>query len=140
MEDLDIRYLAGFVDGEGCINLHMDRSHPVIRLMIGNTNLEVLERIQKQYGGGSICKHNKPKNSNWKQVYRWVLVGKSATDLIQRLAPYLIIKKYQAQLVEQFVKDMPGERIKWDENVIAMYTKLFHAFNERGPNGKDDKV
>lgn len=133
---IDIRYLAGFVDGEGCISISSRQTGvPYIRLRIANTNLEVVKKIQKQYGG-SFYKVKKRKGS--KQVYSWEVSTNLAINLIRQLEPYLIVKRYQAQLVEQFVIDMPGHGNKWDINTIEMYIKLFRSFNERGDDGETD--
>ena len=75
-ENCDLYYLAGFIDGEGCIRLH---KHPTkdgfnynLDVRIANTNLEVLQEIQKIFGGKiNIHKHNTIiRNKNMQQTFQ----------------------------------------------------------------------
>ena len=55
-KELDIRYLAGFVDGEGCIDITRTKNglagnnyRYLPYLAINNTNYEILQRIKMMY-------------------------------------------------------------------------------------------
>jgi intein-encoded DNA endonuclease-like protein len=44
-------YAAGFFDGEGCVNCSSSRNNSFIRILVVNTNLEILQRFQAVWGG-----------------------------------------------------------------------------------------
>ncbi len=48
---ISAEYAAGFMDGEGCINVSSCRNSTYIRVLIVNTNREVLEMFQQRWGG-----------------------------------------------------------------------------------------
>lgn len=98
---MDIRYLAGLVDGEGHITMfsstngrgeHHQRA--LIRIVQHEKNQgEQLFDIIKAKYGGTIC--YKAKYG----MYEWSIYGKQATQLASKLLPYLIVKAYQAQRI-----------------------------------------
>jgi hypothetical protein len=92
-------YLSGVVDGEGCIYIarHINKPNDAlryrIRLQITNTKKELLEWIQERCGGWI---YEKEQIGDWKTSYDWVIADGRAVKLLQKLLPYLIIKKEQA--------------------------------------------
>jgi hypothetical protein len=99
---MDIRYLAGFVDGEGSIGIAKvgpaGGKGYAIRLQIVNTNLSVLREIRREYGGHIT--RRKPENVTRHRVtWRLGIGGNMLLRLLQRLRPHLIIKKKQCELV-----------------------------------------
>lgn len=97
----DYHYLAGLVDGEGCIQLSPSNKgkyrkyYP--RLSVTNTHLPVLEMLVATYGGAI----HGPKFSRQatKPCYDWRITGDKAREVLTKLEPLLIIKKEKAQLV-----------------------------------------
>jgi hypothetical protein len=98
-------YLAGFVDGEGCIGVNRrkrniwDTYDPY--LSITNTDLSVLEYIKKNTMVGSIRENMsiRPGRFGRKRVYGYWLSNRNARMVIKAIYPYLIVKKEQAKLV-----------------------------------------
>lgn len=104
-------YMAGILDGEGCIRIvhdtvnNIDRSYDRYRLFIAvsNTNKNVLEWAADRYGG-SVCIHNKfSKVKNEKTCFGWSCQGKHAYNILQKLYPYLIIKRERCQVAFFFM-------------------------------------
>jgi len=103
MNKKDIIWLAGFFDGEGCINITKFRQYICPRIMVSNTNKKVLEFIQENYGG-DIRENstNKKNHPNWKSGYTYRLQHTKAVKFIKDIFPYLKVKKEQAKLLLQF--------------------------------------
>lgn len=94
---ISAEYLAGFLDGEGCIGIYGKPLRVVVTLV--QAELDILLRIQTQYGGKiKTRKRSSPKHN---QVWALVWNASSAVDLLEKLFPYLIVKRPQAQLVLQ---------------------------------------
>ena len=103
----DCIYIAGLLDGEGCIGLNMTKSpkgnqyYP--HISITNTNKEVLDWVKITVGKGSVIK--KPcNNPKYKTSYHWRIYGYLAIQFIKKIYPYLKIKKLQAETIMQYEK------------------------------------
>ena len=85
---IDIRYIAGFFDGEGCItfskimkyNPMMKRRYPctTIRMEATNTDFKI----------GHLIKI-KPRKKGYKKQLRWQLTHRQAEKVIRRLLPHM---------------------------------------------------
>lgn len=112
MNRLELVYLAGFIDGEGCIGLvpvqgygkraHNTTSSMQVRLSATNTNITPLNLCKKCFGG-CITPHHKPERGR-KDCWRWTLPSQKAINAILELRPYLRVKHKQADLIIEFSK------------------------------------
>ena len=103
LTDTELAYIAGIIDGEGCIlisrSVTIDEHYEIevvnynLRLHIVNTNLDVIEWLKNKLEEGVVSKR-KPKNCL--QQYTYHLSGDRVALLCEKLLPYLIIKKEQA--------------------------------------------
>ena len=102
-------YIAGLFDGEGCVSIikddrtgqgnHKSPSYSLI-LIISNNNKEVLEWLNKKTGIGNLAKR---KNQ---RLYDWKLSRKGTEIFLNKIYPYLIIKREQAELAIEFCNHM----------------------------------
>lgn len=114
----DWAYLAGFIDGEGCLtiarvrvgkNINKLAFHRNIR--VGQCSRPVLDWIVSRFGG-TVYKHQKPYDrKNW--YYYWALTGskKKYEQFLLGILPYLKVKKLQAKIMLEFV------RLPWGPDV-----------------------
>ncbi len=126
-------YAAGFMDGEGCINVSQCRKSLHIRIMIVNTNKNVLLLFKERWGGD--IKQNKRQKSNWKQSYTWRVSHKSCFNFLSDISPFLIVKKKQAEAAFIFFDNQPGKGKKWTENGLEEANKAIRniaLFNKKG--------
>lgn len=101
--------MAGFFDGEATItannrkifNGKKEAVH--YRLMVSNTNLEVLEYLHQKWGG-NLIRYGKPRSPRHKQVYYLYWGGIKAIPVLEAILPYLRVKKRQAELVLELSK------------------------------------
>ena len=102
LTSLDLAYIAGVVDGDGCVNAQIVRRHDYLLKFQIRVSVTVFQKtirhwfvlhLQKEIGSGTTRK--RPDGMS-----EYVLVGKSSVkQLLQALLPYLRLKKKQAQLV-----------------------------------------
>ena len=52
--ETDKAYLAGIIDGEGCINVTEDKQSTGIRVEVGSTDPRVIDWIYRKTGIGSV--------------------------------------------------------------------------------------
>lgn len=108
-EDVKLAYIAGLIDGEGTISLNKqtEKAHPQWNpkytpyIGFTNTNLEALELVG-DFLGSNVRHHVGSKDGfkGNKECFRVVKNGKNnVRKLLEKLLPYLVIKKKQAELV-----------------------------------------
>ena len=122
MERDDLLYLAGIVDGEGCVTVTYGTKagHERIRLTISNTDRNLIDWLTSRVGG-HISKTQ--SRGNRKPAYQWEVYGSVAFDLLTLLLPHLKLKKRQAELCLQFHAD---------KSKRAWVTKQIRRMNKRG--------
>ena len=107
-EAILLSYLAGIIDGEGCIRLQTIKNNPRwntqyhAAISIGMTDKKVIQMFADRYGSkiGVECVPNR------KAVYRWKKAGnKIVPPILTELLPYLIVKKPQAELVLKYYNE-----------------------------------
>ncbi len=106
----DVAWIAGFVDGEGCLTITRQRAkgsvlgeyiyyRPV--LVIANNDKPSLDWIQTQLRVGHVAtiRHG---TDRWAPSYQYVVGGFAALKVVRLISPYLRIKCRQAALLLQF--------------------------------------
>lgn len=101
-------YIAGIVDGEGCIAIdkRTDRDYKhgysfMATLRVGNTYKRLIDYLNKVTGLGSI-NFSKKEDIKYKDYWSWRLHTQQASQLIKVILPYLIVKKKQAKIILKF--------------------------------------
>ena len=103
-------YLAGLLDGEGCIMISKTKRKGNknyefwLRVFVSNSHLQGLQEVQKCFGG--LINEVKPDSKRFSQNRCWRVWwnGKSGETLLQLLLPYLVIKKEQAIVALEFAR------------------------------------
>jgi hypothetical protein len=100
---LSSEYVAGFFDGEGCVNLTVKgRARQVaLRVMVVNTEPMILALLHAQYGG-RIPKPRQVGKETWKFFGVLVLTDYAAIRFLEDIAPFVILKKPQIELALEF--------------------------------------
>lgn len=121
MQEKDLAYIAGFIDGEGCIRIGVSKNsrNPSLQVNASNSVIAPLEFIQTLFGGSIyVWEHT---NIKWKTSYRWAIYGRQGAIVLKSILPYLIIKKRQALLGIEYVllsDRMKKARIIYELNVL----------------------
>lgn len=99
---MDIRYVAGIIDGEGTITL----TRPYVKAMfrrpvisVPSTTIELIDALKKEFGGGKTFK--KAYKEAHSDAWVWILKDHQAVMLLKRLAKHLIVpeKIHRATLI-----------------------------------------
>jgi len=109
-------YIAGFMDGEGCISFSKKNTSYNVHINISNTNRNILNWIQKTLKERGIIMKLYPKKKEKatdKQGYRLECFKmEDVKKLLGLLFPYLKGKRKQALLVLEFLIRREKERAK----------------------------
>ena len=107
MKDTDIAYLAGILDGEGCIHIKRNKRKDCpkgVQYQLGVTvrmSNESICQLYQKYFGGRVYQCKKYK-SYYKQLWQWIVTSKQASAFLRIVLPYLIDKKTEAILGLEF--------------------------------------
>ena len=148
MTDLEKAWLAGFVDGEGCIGLQCIKLHNKryygIRIQITQTSPGVLMHVAKITGVNRICK-SKRLGPNQADAWRWDSDMSDSERILVDILPYLIRKREVADLALEFIgfwkKNRPPKKPRGKDQGPIDYSKFeeyktkFHKLNARGKEG-----
>jgi hypothetical protein len=105
MTDIDIGYFAGFLDGEGTINVLIDSNANVtIQVWLVNTCRAPLDRALELFGG--TLKDYPAKKVNCKPMHKWWIIGRNALPFLEAVQPYLLIKREQVRLALEIVRTL----------------------------------
>jgi|SRR5215475_2018909 len=134
---LESAYVAGIIDGEGCVQFSWARTTMFARILVVNTNLDLLMALKEQYGG-DISKLT--RRLGWSQAYQWRLQHSRAVDLLDEVYPFLIVKRLQAETVFAWQACRPGRGGFSDSETLALLSKRMKWLNSKGPKIGSDPV
>lgn len=117
-------YVAGLFDGEGWITVstwhNAKKQYPqwsprYIRhqLMVGiaNTNKPLIDRIHQQFGGDLYINNSaNKKNPNNRLGYTWRKSSLKASEFLELLLPYLVVKREEAILAIELQKHITDNK------------------------------
>lgn len=116
---IGIAYLAGFFDGEGCIEIQKWVSKDLIlnpyytlRISATQVNPEPLYKLQETFKGVVHCRDARPLK-NQRTVYKWRCKSVQAAHALQCMLPYLIVKSDEAKLALEFQNPINSKRTGW---------------------------
>lgn len=99
-----LAYLAGMIDGEGCITITRKRDTKGMRfgycfrpfLHVASTHKTVLQRLCRWTGNlGKVGKYDDAR-PNRKARYQWTVWSNQGAQIVRSVLPFLIIKRKQA--------------------------------------------
>ena len=145
LSEVDKSYIAGFINGEGCISItkRTDKEYLcghsfISNLRVVNTNLSILEWLKNKTGVGVILKSNiiLPR---CKDRYEWKVATLQAVNVCRTILPFLKIKNRQVEILIEFQKlkdenkqngtrGVPPER--WQKQEILR--NEIHLLNKKG--------
>ena len=98
-------WVAGIIDGEGCIRIKKPvGKHPGgLLLSVRMTHLATITRLREITGVGPVIML-KRRTSNLKMVYDWTAKSQEAAAVLRCCFPVLVTKKAQAKLALQYAE------------------------------------
>lgn len=145
MKKTDYAYLAGIIDGEGCIRLQKAKSKGgsisyTPSVSVGMT-VDYIPKLFHFAFGGSFSTRVYKDRPQWKHPHRWFATGEVAYACLTAIYPYLVIKKPQAHAAIQLYKS--HTRYKQlrplDKELQALSANRIKPLNQRGTGDKEDR-
>lgn len=138
---MNVAYVAGLVDGEGCIGFTKSRSNLIPRVMITNTNKDLMDLLKENFGGHILSV--KKVNDTWKRAYHWCICNKKAIDFLEKIEKHLILKINQALCLYAYECIRPGKGKSWTQEAIEARDLLksqVHWLNKKGVHSDQEPI
>lgn len=126
MTPAEMGWVAGILDGEGCIGLYRNSVRGVpknhaLRVSVGNCDGRIIERLQ-ELCGGRVRVAKRQANPRWRTQILWDVSGYEALKLLEIMEPFLIGKAAEARLALQVVmvgrhRRRTPEQVQFNENL-----------------------
>jgi hypothetical protein len=131
-------YLAGLLDGEAYFGLIPRRGmengyerkgyYPAVKMAFKNQDAEILLELHKLHGGFI---HQRKAYGTTQPSTQWEVKGKKALkDFLPKVIPYMILKKRQAELLQEFCEMPYNYRRKLDQTNWNRTLVIFEELRE----------
>jgi hypothetical protein len=121
MKRLSWKYMAGLIDGEGCIDMQANvhkrdgvyYCRPRLRVTLsGESGKEMIDLMLANFGGTHDCRERTFSNPNWLPAYAWCLTAKThLRAFLQNIVNHLILKKEQARFAIWWIDNVGGKQV-----------------------------
>ena len=146
MKQVSWKYLAGLIDGEGCIDLATIKVNeqfyvqPRLRIGMADNAAFLLEMNQLNFGGQ--LEHRESKQTNHQDSTCWTVRGyKLFCPLVRNVVNHLILKREQARLCLWMETNIKGKRLTQEAlNVIREELKLMKRDPHRLSEKAQDRI
>ena len=137
---LDLAYLAGFFDGDGCVSLSCQKDKTKVRKMgyqvqvslTQNSPCAILDELRTEFGG-KVYSNGKRCNA-----LSWRCPAKSHVRFLTSILPYLRIKRTAAKIAIEYQRRVdknptyrPLTDEEWDART-ALWERMQDTFDKRG--------
>lgn len=135
-ENEKLAYLAGLVDGEGCITIvkckekrtkQGFRFFPLV--VITNSSKDLIENVRDIIGFGRI--YFRKESSRWRKLYQLKIQDmKNIIGFLEGILPFLILKKEQAEILINFCRSRinlyrgRGRKAPYTEEEFSWYEQV----------------
>ena len=141
LTDVQAAWVAGLIDGEGTIGVWREARSKnrsgyryKVGVQIANTNMELLNTFANVVRGGVTIGDMRRKNPMHKICYKVVVNARFVKPLLECVAPFLVIKKRQAELALEFrrIIDSAPARTEQEHEIFEQLWLECKALNKRG--------
>jgi hypothetical protein len=116
MKRLSWKYLAGLVDGEGCIDVVVNKRNdvyyvqPRVRITMCVVAEELMDIICANFAGNR--EYRKVTNPNWNDSITWNASGYNrACTFLRNISKHVIIKREQTKFALWMESNLKGKRL-----------------------------
>ncbi len=115
MKRVSWKYLAGLVDGEGCIDVQVTKGvyvRPRLRIAMSDNARMLLVMLQNSHGGYLCSRDLQSANPSWQNATSWELTGyKQACPVLRNIVNHMFIKREQARFCLWMETNLKGKQV-----------------------------
>jgi len=121
MKRLSWKYIAGLIDGEGCLDVQITNGiyvRPRVRIGMAKSSNFLLEMLRTNHGG--FISDRVSKNQNWQDSSCWELVGyQTVCPFLRNIQNHLYIKHEQARFLLWMENNLKGKHVSEEIRAIV---------------------
>lgn len=124
MNDSDIIWAAGIIDGEGCIRLSKNGNYYYPRLTVEMTHKPTIVRLHEMLGG-SIHKVKRNRKMRYERTL-WVFDISSVKlgNIIEMISPYIFTKKDEFDIIKEYYQMYKSKTKRYFTSEDIIYFSL----------------
>lgn len=131
-----LAYMAGLVDGEGCITATVSKSGTVtFGLVVANTDQRMIDWINTNFvDAGANWRKDFDPTGNQKDLYVWRARKATAILILRAIYPFMVIKRDQVNIFIALA-EATGSQVRGNELSVPEKRERvaeLHALNRRG--------
>jgi hypothetical protein len=92
-------YVAGILDGEGCLTATWNGPYCQPVISVTNTNKVLIDWLHAKLGGSVHHPDPKKRPAHWKSIWNWVITKEGIRRVLAYVRPYLIAKGEEADVL-----------------------------------------
>lgn len=129
MENWELAYAAGIIDGEGSISV-LRRLRPklekvyhyCLQVQVSQKEKPILNWLAMRFGG-KVNGYTQYKGSlgYGNPIYHWQIFGETARDFLVAIEPYLIKTKFQASIAKNYPVNRTKNHLSEDDYAYQEY-------------------
>ena len=146
MKKVDIAYLAGIIDSDGCIGIQKYSNSKAYRayLTIIQRDMTLIEYLYATFDG-SVNVVSTKRNIGRDFYLRWMITDTRATRVLKICLPYLKLKKQQAFLVLELSKiktkkNKTGRNGSYSDNSISTQKRIYNRIRNLNSPATTERV
>lgn len=121
MKRLSWKYIAGLIDGEGCLDVQTNNGsyvRPRVRIGMADNAKILLHILQTNHGG--FLSGRESNNTNWQSSTSWELVGYTVVcPFLRNIQNHLLIKHEQAKFLLWMENNLKGKHVSDEIRAIV---------------------
>ena len=138
MTECELAYAAGILDGEGCISgtFSSTKRMAYVRVSVQQKHPDLIDWLHQTFGGMKAVRPTRENILGFSGGYVWQLDNRQVFRFLEKVLPYLILKRRQAELALAFESTMPGQGNAKSDAILLQQMLLIQeltALNLRGP-------
>lgn len=110
IEEKDLAYAAGIIDGEGCLYIyekkpgrHSRTPEYQMGVNVSMTDVDTIKWLWQKWNGNLSARI---KKENWRPQLQWRVASKLGLKFLKDVYPYLKVKKREAMICIRFQEDL----------------------------------
>jgi len=121
MRKIDLAYLAGILDGEGCVHIAKEKRKQsfVYKLRVQVSMVDKVPPMLAHNTFGGYLRL-RDRNAKWKPLWEWQVKSNNAVTCLKVLLPYLRTKRVEAELALKFWSEKNHVAIRKTKEVAAL--------------------
>jgi len=95
MNDREICWLAGLLEGEGCFDIKKNKDHRYPRIQVNMNDRDVVERVATMIGANVLGPYglHRSDNLNAQPYYQVCVQGAKAVDVMKKVRPFMLSRR-----------------------------------------------